>query len=339
MSARRHQWTFIALAVGLLVSLCLEICIGPMNIQVDKIIPDTVQYLQGQHNTDATVVGAIRWPRALVAVLVGAGLAISGAVLQAVFKNPMSDPGIIGVSSGGALGAILTIHLGLAAASVWTTPVGAFVFGLLVVLLIYRLATVRQQTNLYALLLAGVAVGSFCSAIITLILSLSPLQEMQEMLFWLMGGLDGSSWSEVLLLAIFIGFGLILFMLLAWSLDIMMTGEDHAMGVGVPVQRMKQLTLVLCALIVGVCVSTTGVISFVGLIVPHVLRHFVGARHRLLIPASALGGAILLSLSDLVARMALQPMEINVGVVTSCLGAPFFLYLLFKRQRAWQRGR
>ncbi|GEO27369.1 hemin ABC transporter permease [Alicyclobacillus acidoterrestris] len=331
-------WTFVALVVGVVIASILEICIGPMGIPIRQIVPDTIAYVTGQHSTDALVVGAIRLPRLLVALLVGAALATTGAVLQAVFKNPMSDPGVIGVSSGSAMGAILTIQLGISATRLWARPVGAFICGIGVVVLIYRLATVRQRTNLYALLLAGVAVSSLCSAIITLILSLSPLQTMEEMLFWLMGGLDGSSWSEVLLLAVFVFASLVVFLIIGWALDIMLTGEEHAEGVGVPVQRIKQLSLGICALLVAVCVSTTGVISFVGLIVPHLLRGFVGSTHRYLIPASALGGAILLSLSDLVARMAFSPVELNVGIVTACLGAPFFLYLLFQRQRAWQRS-
>ncbi|WP_067622469.1 FecCD family ABC transporter permease [Alicyclobacillus acidiphilus] len=333
----RGRLTFGVLIAAFLVSSALEIGIGPMAIPFWRIIPDTWQYIHGQHTTDATVIGALRWPRLLVAILVGAGLAVSGCVLQAVFKNPMSDPGVIGVSSGGALGAVLTIALGWSAKSIWVTPVGAFVCGLLVVFIIYRLATIGRRTHLYALLLAGVAMGSLCSAIITAILDLSPLEAMQQMMFWLFGGLDGSDWHEVILLACTDAVVLTAFVALAWALDIMVTGEEHAEGVGVPVQRVKQVTLAMCALLVGICVSTTGVISFVGLIVPHVLRYFVGARHRALIPASALGGAILLSLADLLARTALSPIELNVGVVTSCLGAPFFLYLLFRRGQVWGR--
>lgn len=338
MTGTKIGWMFIILVLGLLVASVLEMSIGPMGIPVTNIIPDTVHYLSGQRGTDALVIGAIRWPRLLVALLVGSGLAVSGCVLQAVFKNPMSDPGVIGVSSGGALGAVLTVRLGLGASNLWTTPIGAFIFGLAVVVVIYRLSTVQQRTNLYALLLAGVAMSSLCGSVIMAILSLSPVQAMEQMMFWLFGGLDGSNWAQVLLLAIFDAVGLAVFISIAWAYDIMMTGEEHAQGVGVPVQRMKQLTLGVCALLVGVCVSTSGVISFVGLIVPHVLRQFVGSRHRLLIPASALGGAILLALSDLVAHTIFSPVELNVGIVTSCLGAPFFLYLLFKRQRAWQRG-
>lgn len=338
MTKGRIRVSYVVLVALLIVAMVLELSIGQMNIPISTLLPNLIHYFAGIRTADTSVIGAIRLPRLLVALFVGADLAIVGAVLQAVFKNPMSDPGVIGVSSGSALGAVIVIHLGLAASSLWATPLGAFLFGMAVVVLIYRLSTVRRRTNLYALLLAGVAVGSFCSAMITALLSLSPLQMMQQMLFWLMGGLDGSNWSDVILLLIFTAVAIAVFVSFAFALDIMLTGEEHAQGVGVPVQGLKQVVLATCALIIGVCVSTTGVISFVGLIVPHVMRQFVGSRHRLLIPASGLGGAILLLLSDLAARMVLSPVELNIGVVTSCLGAPFFLYLLFQQGRKWQRS-
>ncbi|GMA56081.1 iron complex transport system permease protein [Alicyclobacillus sacchari] len=334
---RRRRLAFALLGVALCVAVALEIGIGPVYIPFWHIPSDTIAYASGHRSLDAIVVGAIRWPRLLVALLVGAALAVAGCVLQAIFKNPMSDPGVIGVSSGGALGAVLTIALGWSSKWLWVTPVGSFVCGLLVVVLIYRLSTFGRRTNLYALLLAGVAVGSLCSAIITAILDMSPLQTMEQMMFWLFGGLDGSNWRETCMLAIVDGVVLPVFLSLAWALDIMVTGEEHAEGVGVAVQRVKQIALGLCALIVGVSVSTTGVISFVGLIVPHVLRYLVGPRHRHLIPACALCGATLLALSDLVARTVVAPVELNVGIVTSCLGAPFFLFLLFQHGRNWQR--
>lgn len=337
MTSRRARRTFMVLVILCIVASALELSVGQMNISPTQLLPNLLHYIHGTRSPDAVVVGAIRIPRLLVALAVGANLAIVGAVLQAVFRNPMSDPGVIGVSSGSALGAVIVIHMGLAD-KMWTTPLGAFIFGMAVVLLIYRLSTLRRRTNLYALLLAGIAVGSFCSALITAFLTLSPLQTMQQMLFWLMGGLDGSNWEHVILLYIFLTIACVAFSWMAWALDIMMTGEEHAQGVGVPVQRLKQVSLGVSALIVGVCVSTTGVISFVGLIVPHMLRQFVGSRHRVLIPASALGGAALLALSDLAARMVFSPVELNIGIVTSCFGAPFFLYLLFLQGRKWQRS-
>ncbi len=329
----------IPLLCGLLLgSLTLEISLGPLGIAPDKIISATLAYFHGSHGTDAVVMGAIRWPRALVAALVGAGLAATGAVLQAIFRNPMADPGIIGVSSGGSLGAVAAIQLGWSQGGIWVTPAAAFLTGLVTVWVIYRLATVQGRTALYALLLAGVALGSLASALMSLLLSLAPLETMQQMLFWLMGGLDGSTWPVAGVLAGVTLVGGLFYLWLAPALDVLSLGEEQAEGVGVPLQRMKQLALFASALVVGTCVSATGVIGFVGLIVPHLLRTWVGPGHRRLLPASALGGASLLLLADVVGRMALQPIELNVGIVTSCLGAPFFLYLLRRRTTGNQGG-
>ncbi len=320
------------------IACILEVSIGPMMISPSEIIPQTWSYLHGGHSPEAVVMGAIRWPRLLVATFVGMGLASTGAVLQAVFRNPMADPAIIGVSSGGSLGAVLMIQFGFAQLNEWFTPIGAFAVGLVVVYVIYRLATVSGKTAIYALLLAGVAVSSLCSALLTLILSLAPLQTMQEMLFWLMGGLDGSTWTSVVIVSLFTAIGISIYMMEALALDILSIGEDQAEGVGVHLQRTKQLVFAVSAFVVGACVSVSGVIAFVGLIVPHFVRMVIGPRHRLIIPASAIGGAILMLISDLIGRMILQPVELNVGIITSCLGAPFFLYLLRKNNRSYMRG-
>jgi iron complex transport system permease protein len=334
----KQRNTFIILILLFLVASAFEICLGPMTIPFGKIGPETWNYFTGTRSPYSVVIGAIRWPRLFTAAFVGIGLASTGAVLQAVFRNPMADPAIIGVSSGGALGAVLTIQLGLAQLNEWFTPLGAFVSGLTVVYIIYRLATIRGKTAIYALLLAGVAISSLSSAIVTLMLSLAPLQTMQKMLFWLMGGLDGSTWTNVYIVGSFTCLGLILYMVEARALDILSIGEEQAEGLGVHLQHTKQTIFAVAAIVVGACVSVSGVIAFVGLIVPHLIRMLVGPKHRLLIPASALGGAILMIVSDLVGRMVLQPLEINVGIITSCLGAPFFLYLLRKSNRTAVRG-
>jgi iron complex transport system permease protein len=328
----------IILVLLLFIASVLEICLGPMTIPFEKVVPETWNYIHGTRSAYSVVIGAIRWPRLFTAAFVGVGLASTGAVLQAVFRNPMADPAIIGISSGGSLGAVLMIQLGLAQINEWFTPLGAFVTGLSVVYIIYRLATIRGRTAIYALLLAGVAISSLSSAIVTLMLSLAPLQTMQKMLFWLMGGLDGSTWTNVYIVGSFTCLGLVFFMLEARALDILSIGEEEAEGLGVNIQHTKQIVFAVSAVVVGSCVSVSGVVAFVGLIVPHLMRILVGPMHRLLIPASAIGGATLMIVSDLVGRMVLQPIEINVGIVTSCLGAPFFLYLLRKSNLNAVRG-
>ncbi|WP_062309054.1 FecCD family ABC transporter permease [Alicyclobacillus sendaiensis] len=335
---RRRAWAFGALLFALFASAALEIGLGPVSIPFWQIPGDTWAYFAGHRALDAVVVGAIRWPRLAVAVLAGSALALSGTVLQAILRNPMADPGVIGVSSGGALGAVIAVATGLSARSVAATPLLAFASGLAVAAVIYRLATSARRTDVYRLLLAGVALSSLCSAVITAILDLSPLEEMQQMMFWLFGGLDGSNWTEAAMLAGVNAVALTAFLRLSFAYDILTTGEEHAEAVGVDVERIKRASLAVAALIVSVAVSTTGVISFVGLIVPHILRRLIGANHRPLLAASALGGGVLLTLSDLVGRTVVQPAELNVGIVTSCLGVPFFLYLLYRQRRGRDIG-
>ena len=328
----------VLMTVLLVCGATLEAVIGPLGIALGRILPATWAFLHGSTGTDALVMGDIRLPRLVVAILVGMGLASTGAVLQALLRNPMADPAVIGVSSGGSLGAVAAIQLGLSQHGLWLTPMSAFAGSLAVVFVIYRLSTARGSTSLYSLLLAGVAIGTLCGALVSLLLSLAPLGTMQQMLFWLMGGLSGSTWKEVCMLLVFVMGGIAIYWLQSPALDVLSIGEEHAQGVGVRLQAVKQILFTTSALVVGACVSTTGVIGFVGLIVPHLLRLWVGPGHRWLIVLSALGGAILLTFSDVLARLVLMPVEINIGIVTSCLVVPFFLYLLRRRDAAARWG-
>lgn len=328
----------VFLSILLLLVAAVEISVGPMWLPLDRIVPDARAYFFGVHSADAVVMGAIRLPRVVVALFVGAGLASTGAVLQAVFRNPMADPGVIGVSSGAALGAVFSMQLGAAALGVWAVPIFAFFAGLITVFVIYALATVKGFTSIYSLLLAGVAISALSGAGVDLLLSLSPLQSLQQALFWLMGGLDGSTWTNALLVGVFSVIGFLIFWIEAPTLDLLSLGDEQAHGVGVHVERKKRLLLTICALIVGSCISVSGAIGFIGLIVPHIIRLVIGPSHRLLLPASAIGGAILLIASDIIARTVLMPVEINIGIVTSALGVPFFLFLLRKQQRLSRHG-
>ena len=328
----------VLLFVLLLLAAAVEISVGPMWLPLSRIVPDAVAYFSGARSADAVVMGAVRLPRVVVAGFVGVGLASTGAVLQAVFRNPMADPGVIGVSSGGALGAVIAIQAGMAAQGVWAVPLAAFATGLVTVFLIYFLATTKGYTSIYSLLLAGVAISALSGAGVDLLLSLAPLQSMQQALFWLMGGLDGSTWVNAVIVGAFSVAGLLVFFIESPALDLLSLGDEQAQGVGVHVERKKRLLLVICALVVGSCISVSGAIGFVGLIVPHIIRLMIGPKHRLLLPASALGGAILLIISDIIARTVLMPVEINIGIVTSALGVPFFLFLLRKQQRVSRHG-
>ncbi len=326
-------WLVMILVVLLLVVTVVEIAVGPLGIAITKILPDAIAYFRGTTSVDAVVMGAVRLPRVVVAAFVGVGLASAGVALQAVFRNPMADPGVIGVSSGGSLGAVLVIAMGLSGLSIWVVPLAAFTTGLITVFVIYALATYRGYTSIYALLLSGVAIGSLAGAVVDLLLSLEPLQTMQQALFWLMGGLDGSTWSSAGIVASFSTIGLLFFMMEAPTLDLLSLGDEQAISVGVHVEAHKRLVLVFSALVVGSCISVSGAIGFVGLIVPHVMRLLIGPSHRFLLLTSALGGAILLIFSDILARTVLMPSEINIGIVTSVLGVPFFLMLLRHQQK------
>ncbi len=337
---RLPTWSkMLILALLLLVAAGFELALGPMNIPVSRLVPAAVLYFHGVRTPDAVVVGAIRLPRLLVAMLVGVGLSLVGAALQAIFRNPMADPGIIGVSSGGSVGAVVSIATGVASHGLWVSPLFAFFAGMLAMFAVYRLGTVGGKTSIYSLLLAGVAISALCGSVVTFLLSIEPTQTMQGMLFWIMGGLDNSSWVTSAMLCVVVGVATLVFSSCAKAFDIMSLGEEQAEGVGVNLQQMKRVTLFTSALTVGVMVSISGVISFVGLIVPHFMRMWVGPAHRVLLPASALGGAILMTGADVVARMALSPTEINIGVITSLLGAPFFLYLLRRQYSTIVRRR
>jgi len=278
------------------------------------------------------IVWNLRLPRVVIAGAVGTGLAVAGCVLQGVFRNPMADPGVLGVSAGAGLGAVIAIYAGLGVRSLWSLPGIAFAGALLTAATVYGLATRAGRTPVLTLLLAGIAVGSLLTSAIGLVMILAHEVQIQTMLLWLMGGFDGETWQQVAVAVPVILAGSAASLLFARELNILATGEESARGVGVPVEWTKRALLALCALVTAAGVSVSGTIGFVGLLVPHMLRLIVGPDHRGLLPASAVGGAAFLILADLGARLVIRPAEISVGVITSFLGVPFFLYLL-RRQR------
>ncbi|MAG35606.1 MAG: hypothetical protein CL878_05090, partial [Dehalococcoidia bacterium] len=246
----------------------------------------------------------------------------------------LADPGIIGVSTGGALGAVVAIYLGLHQLHYLALPGLAFIGALAVALLVYGISVTRGVAPLATMILAGVAVSAFVSAIISAILTLlADANAMREIIFWLTGSLTARSWTHVQLIAPPILGGIALLFIFARDLNIMLLGEDSARSLGVNVVRTRMVLLGLSSLVTAVGVAVSGVIGFVGLIVPHLLRLIVGPDHRLLFPASVLGGAIFLTWADFASRMLFRPMELRVGLVTALLGAPFFLFLLYRNKR------
>lgn len=290
--------------------------------------------LDGWDAAHETIILNIRLPRMLVAALVGAALGISGAVMQGLFRNPMADPGIIGVSSGGALGAVVAIYLGFSYLHYLLVPAAAFLGAMATSFLVYLLATRRGRTQMATLLLAGIAVSSFLGASSSLILSVSSENVMREILFWMMGGLASRGWGHVSMILLPILIGAVILFCHARHLNILLLGDETASTLGIHAQRTRQVLLAFTSLLTGVAVSVSGIIAFVGLIVPHIARILIGPDHRLLLPASGFGGAIFLIAADTFARLAVAPAELQVGIVTSFVGAPFFLYLLRKSKKA-----
>lgn len=279
------------------------------------------------------VVWAIRLPRIVLAACVGAGLGVTGAALQAIFRNPLADPGLIGVSSGGALGAIVLILAGVAPLGWMSLPLAAFAGALLLTLVVYGLARSDGRTQVVTLILTGIAMNSIAGGFIGLASFLADDAELRSIIFWTLGSLSGATWRAVLPVAGVTVAGLILLPRFARDLNLIVLGEREAYHLGVNTERVRLLVIILAALTAGAGVAIAGIVAFVGLVVPHLLRILIGPDHRLLLPASALGGAILLLGADLAARTIVMPAELPLGVVTALIGGPYFLFLLRRTTR------
>ena len=281
---------------------------------------------------DATVrdiVVGLRLPRVLLGVLVGGGLAMAGATFQALLRNPLAEPYILGISGGASVGAVLVLAFGWTTAGSWALPLAAFAGAILAIVMVFGVATATGRAmDVRVLLLAGVVVAAFFSACITLILSVSPARTVQSAVLWIMGSLAAADWGNVVLTTAYTVPAALLLLTFARPLNLMAIGEETAAYLGTDVERVKRLALLVAALITASGVAVAGVIGFVGLVVPHAVRLLVGPDHRALLPLSFLAGGAFLTLADLVARLLLAPTEIPIGVITAFVGVPFFLLLL-----------
>jgi len=292
--------------------------------------------LFGANGTDPEIAGIvlteIRLPRAILAVMVGAALGLSGAVLQGYLRNPLAEPGLVGASSMAALGAVVALYTGLAAALPWTLPAGGILGALVGVSVVHLLA--GRSASPTVLILAGVAVNSLAGALTSLALSLAPSPfAMQEIVFWLLGSLADRSFDHVVLALPFMAAGAVLLASTARGLEALTLGSDAARSLGVSLDRLQVQVALGTALAVGAAVAVSGAIGFIGLVVPHLLRPLVGWRPAALLPVSALGGAVLALAADIAARALSEDAELNLGVVTAMVGAPFFIYLLVSTRR------
>lgn len=285
-------------------------------------------------DSDELVIMGSRLPRILMACVVGAGLALAGVVFQALLRNPLAEPYILGISSGGSLGAIIAIMLGISSIKgLSTLPFFAFLGALSTMFLVYSIARVGGRVPTHTLLLAGVIVSFFFAAIIMFLVSIVRETDTHKFLLWSMGSTEVESTGLAITATILIAVGGLVLCFFAQSFNLFSLGEESAAQLGVEVELVKKISFVLASLITGAAVSACGIIGFVGLIVPHIVRMTIGADHRVLMPASALAGACFLVAADTVARTIIAPTEIPVGVVTAICGGPFFIYLL-RRKRA-----
>jgi len=331
---------FMILFIGLFMSIVTALSMGSVKIPLKTVAAIFLGQSQGGFSDTwpqvyEVILFHLRLPRVLLAGLVGGSLALSGAALQGVFRNPMADPGIIGVSSGGALGAVIAIYTGIAFTHPFALPALAFPGATIAVFLVYGLASRGGRTPISAVLLSGIAVSSLLTAISSFLLSLSEsIFVLREMIFWIMGGLDGRGWSHLTIAGVPAVVGSLMILTFSRDLNIMaLEGEEGAMTLGISVRRVTQILLVLSALVTGAVVSVSGGIGFVGLIVPHAVRLVLGPNHRILLPASFLGGAIFLIWADLASRSVFHAEELRLGIVTAFVGSPFFLFLLQRNLR------
>lgn len=279
------------------------------------------------------IVTGIRLPRVALAVTVGAALAAAGTLMQAVFANPLAEPAVIGVSSGAALGAAATVVFGWVSLGLWVTPALAFAGGLLTTLLVYSLSRSGGRTEVVTLVLTGIAVNAFTGAGIALLTFLADTQAREQIVFWQLGSINGALWSDVAVAAPTVAVGLVAAALLVRRLDLLSLGERAASHLGVDVERLRIVAIVIVALLVGAGVAFTGIIAFVGLVVPHLMRMIIGPAHGGLLLTSTLGGALLVLVADTVARVAVPNADLPLGLLTSLVGGPFFFWLLRRTRR------
>ncbi|MGA1836124.1 iron ABC transporter permease [Herbiconiux sp. 11R-BC] len=285
------------------------------------------------HPNGDSALWTIRFPRVAMAVLVGAALAAAGMIMQAIFGNPLAEPGVVGVSSGAALGAAAAITFGLNFAGDWSIALCAFAAGLAATFLVYGVSRANGKTEVVTLVLTGIAVNAFAGAGLALFMFLADQQSREAIVFWQLGSLNGSRWQDVLVVVPVVLAGIAVAFLLSRRYDLLSLGEKPARHLGVNVEGLRILSIVLVALLVGGAVAFCGIIAFVGLVIPHLMRMIIGPAHRSLLIASTLGGSVLLVLADLVARTAVPMADLPIGLLTSLIGGPFFFWLLRRTRK------
>tara|TARA_B100000700_G_scaffold103666_1_gene117046 strand:- start:5688 stop:6758 length:1071 start_codon:yes stop_codon:yes gene_type:complete len=337
---------FLSLFVILVFLLILYVVIGPVQININQSTEIILSYFKliseeniSFNQIQKMVLLDIRIPRLILAILVGAGLGMSGAILQGLFRNPLIDPGFIGVSSGAAVGALFAIMFSQFFYFYFDTNISNFLLPILAMsgsfittFIIYRISKSAYKTNIMTMLLAGIAVNALSGSIIGLFINFTSDLELRSFTFWTLGGLDTADWQVVSIVALFILSSIIFIYSIRNKLDIFMLGDAQAHHLGVNVESLKKKIILFSAIIVGISVAFCGMIGFIGLVTPHLIRLFIGPKHKYLIPGSALLGSIILVISDLISKTIISPAQLPIGVITSLIGAPFFIFLILKQK-------
>ena len=325
------------LGIATVLMVVIGSAVGPVNIPLSHTT-STLSEMVGIGNsiaepTEQAIIRSIRLPRIFLALFVGAALGISGGIMQGLFRNAMADPGIIGVSSGGAVGAVAAITSGFSSVSTLFLPLFAVIGSSVSMAVVFGIASIGGRFSMGTLLLVGIAVSSFLAAITSAMIILTDnLNVQRQIIFWITGGFDTARWESVQIALPIIFVGIVITIFAARDLNLLLVSEDEARSLGVRVGLVRSVLMISASLITGAAVAFSGIIAFVGLVVPHVMRLIVGADHRVLLPLSALAGGLFLLAADTAARIILSPAELRVGIVTAMFGAPFFVYLLVRNR-------
>lgn len=339
----KHEIIIALLFISLIFSIGLFSTIGTANVNVldtFKIITSKLPIIGRRIDMSnipdsyRAIIWNIRLPRVLLGILVGASLSIAGAAFQGMFKNPMADPYVIGISSGAALGAAIAIILkiNIDFFNISAISIFSFLGALSSVIVVYNMAKIKNKVSVTTLLLAGVAVGQFLTAVMSFLMVIYD-KDMTKIIYWTMGSLAGKGWEPIIKISLPLIIAITVINFFARDLNILLMGEESAQSLGVDVDKTKIYILVLCTFITSIVVSVSGIIGFVGLIIPHIIRLLLGPDHRILLPASALLGGIFMIFADTIARTLISPVEIPVGIITALFGGPFFIYLLKSKKK------
>ncbi|KAA0960261.1 iron ABC transporter permease [Microbacterium sp. ANT_H45B] len=335
----RFTLVIVGLVAALVVTCIVSITSGQYSLSPTDLIGVLLRGIgidtawAPTETTDYGVIYNLRLPRLVLGLLVGAALAVSGVLMQAIFGNPLADAGVVGVSSGAALGAAASITLGLASFGMWTTPAFAFLGGLAAVLAVYFISRSGGRTEVVTLLLTGIAINAIAGAGMAFLTFLGTTSTREQIVFWQLGSLNGALWSNVALVAPLVAIGIVVALIVSPQLDLFALGERTARHLGVNVELLRMVVIVTVAVLVCAAVAFAGIIGFAGLVVPHLMRMIIGPAHLPLMTASALGGALLIAVADLVARTAVPLADLPIGMITSLVGGPFFLWLLVRTRR------